>query len=167
MDTLSRRLQWALSQKPGATQADLARACKVKAPSVAGWFSGKTKSLKAESLRLAAAYLGVSRDWLESGSGPPNYKYLDAPVPGFDVVRESLSPKQVDVLRAEFEALRRAAPPKLSPSDTIVRLGEIIADADAVSKAALPGLFSALVDHPGNAPQIGRQFEALLAAGRP
>ena len=52
------------------TQAELARAAKVKQPSVFAWFSGQTKSLKGESLLRAAAYLEVQALWLALGEGP-------------------------------------------------------------------------------------------------
>lgn len=70
MNTLRERLALALAKKRGGSQAGLARACQVKGPSVSGWFSGETKTLKASSLLAAARYLGVSATWLESGLGP-------------------------------------------------------------------------------------------------
>lgn len=70
MSTLATRLQVSLAEKAGATQADLARHCDVAGPSVSNWFTGETKKLKADSLRLAAEFLGVNRDWLETGKGP-------------------------------------------------------------------------------------------------
>lgn len=51
-------------------QADLARACGVKPPSVHGWLSGKAKFLRGENLLKAAEALGVSQQWLATGSGP-------------------------------------------------------------------------------------------------
>lgn len=69
MSTLAQRLQQALDLK-GAKPADLARACKVKAPSVTAWFNGETKQLKAGSLLLAAEFLGVRAEWLRSGTPP-------------------------------------------------------------------------------------------------
>lgn len=52
------------------TQAELSRAAKVSTASVSDWFSGETKTLKAEPLLRAAAYLGVSPFWLALGEGP-------------------------------------------------------------------------------------------------
>lgn len=52
------------------TQAELARAAKVKQPSVSDWFSGETKTLKAEPLVRAAIYLNVNPLWLATGEGP-------------------------------------------------------------------------------------------------
>lgn len=54
----------------GINQADLARACGVKPPSVHGWLSGKAKFLRGENLLKAAETLGVSQQWLATGSGP-------------------------------------------------------------------------------------------------
>jgi SOS-response transcriptional repressor LexA len=69
MRTLAERLRAALDEI-GASQADLARACGVKSPSVSAWLSGETKALKADSLVKAAAFLGVHEAWLNEGKGP-------------------------------------------------------------------------------------------------
>jgi len=71
MFTLAERLQAALAETvPPATQADLARACGVKAPSVHDWVTGKTKELKGTSLIRAANFLNVRQEWLAEGKGP-------------------------------------------------------------------------------------------------
>lgn len=66
---LRERLSVALSDA-GASQADLARACKIKAPSVSDWLSGKTKLLKGPNLIRAANFLNVNSEWLGAGKGP-------------------------------------------------------------------------------------------------
>jgi transcriptional regulator with XRE-family HTH domain len=68
--SLAERLQWAIERR-GCSQADLARAAEVKQPSVANWLSGETKSLRAEPAIRAAAFLGVSPQWLIEGIGAP------------------------------------------------------------------------------------------------
>ncbi len=71
MSTLAARLQAAINARhPPATQADLAKACGVSAPSVSAWFSGDTKALKANSAAKAAAFLNVRLEWLLYGLGP-------------------------------------------------------------------------------------------------
>ena len=74
MSTLALRLQAALldkqSRDPSASQAELARYCATKGPSVSDWFTGETKSLKAQSLVMAAEYLEVRPRWLLDGAGP-------------------------------------------------------------------------------------------------
>lgn len=70
MSTLADRLQKALDAKPGASQADLARHCKARGPSVSDWFTGETKTLKAKSIVLAAEFLEVRARWLLDGVGP-------------------------------------------------------------------------------------------------
>lgn len=70
MSTLADRLKEALAEKAPATQADLARACGIKSPSVNDWFSGKTKGMRGTSLIKAAAFLNVSKEWLAEGKGP-------------------------------------------------------------------------------------------------
>lgn len=54
----------------GLKNIDLARACKVKAPTSFNWASGKTKNIKGEPLLLAAAALGVTPNWLANGTEP-------------------------------------------------------------------------------------------------
>jgi transcriptional regulator with XRE-family HTH domain len=65
---LSERLKLAM-QKSGVNQAELARACGVKPPSVNGWLSGKSKFLRGENLLAAARALNVSQSWLATGKG--------------------------------------------------------------------------------------------------
>lgn len=66
---LSDRLKLAM-QAAGVSQADLARACGVKPPSIHGWLSGKAKFLRGENLLQAALVLKVRPDWLATGDGP-------------------------------------------------------------------------------------------------
>lgn len=66
--SLADRLTAAM-EASGLTQADLARACQVKPPSVHGWLNGKSKFLRGENLLRAAAALGVSQQWLATGEG--------------------------------------------------------------------------------------------------
>ena len=53
----------------GVSQAELARACGVKPPSVSGWLSGRARFLRGENLLAAASALGVSQSWLATGHG--------------------------------------------------------------------------------------------------
>lgn len=52
------------------TPADLARAVKVKPPSVHAWTNGDTKTIKGENLLRAAQALRCSPHWLATGLGP-------------------------------------------------------------------------------------------------
>lgn len=65
---ISERLQLAM-KKVNISQAELARACRVKPSSVHGWLSGKAKFLRGENLLSAARVLNVSREWLATGRG--------------------------------------------------------------------------------------------------
>lgn len=83
---LSERLRQAMDDA-GVSQAELARACGVKPPSVHGWLSGKAKFLRGENLLTAARVLRVSQDWLATGKGPKNpaelmQGYTPMPAPG-------------------------------------------------------------------------------------
>jgi transcriptional regulator with XRE-family HTH domain len=85
MKTLSDRLNYALSLKKNATQADICRICKVKSSSVSFWFSGKTKAIKGDMLFRVAEFLNVLPRWLATGLGPihgsPNSTELIAQEP--------------------------------------------------------------------------------------
>lgn len=68
--TLKERLERIRSETPKfPSNADIARAVHVKAPSVTAWFNGRTKSLGKALLPLAR-YLNVNPEWLEAGRGP-------------------------------------------------------------------------------------------------
>lgn len=70
MNTLQDRFQLAMEGPPKVKQADLARACGVKPPTVWAWVKGDAKSLEATHLMAAALKLGVRPEWLASGKGP-------------------------------------------------------------------------------------------------
>lgn len=83
---LSERLQLAM-REAGVSQAELARACSVKPPSVNGWLSGKSKFLRGENLLAAAKALGVSQNWLATGKGPMHTRPGDENTePGPDIL---------------------------------------------------------------------------------
>lgn len=65
---LADRLTLAMA-RIGMSQADLARACEVKPPSVHGWLNGKSKYLRGENLLRAAKALNVDQQWLATGEG--------------------------------------------------------------------------------------------------
>ncbi len=73
MSLLQDRIAECMRKRPHLSQADIARACKVKSPSVADWLNGKTKSLKPEPARLGAALFGCDQNWLATGTGAPNW----------------------------------------------------------------------------------------------
>lgn len=68
--SLKDRLALVLSGMPRGSKAALARACRVKGPSVSDWLSGKTQTLEGENLLNAARFLNVSPEWLATGRGP-------------------------------------------------------------------------------------------------
>lgn len=72
--TLKERLE-AVFDPAKHTKADLARAAKVRPPSVSEWFSGKSVSMKGLTLLRAAAYLEVNALWLATGEGPRSNAY--------------------------------------------------------------------------------------------
>jgi transcriptional regulator with XRE-family HTH domain len=82
MSTLADRLRAAMAaydSEPEVTQAELARACGVKPPSVNGWLNGKSKFLRGENLLKAARALKVDQDWLATGRGPMRRVEINLP----------------------------------------------------------------------------------------
>lgn len=67
------RIAECLRRHPKLRQADIARACNVKTPSVVGWLNGDTKTLKADTARLAADLFGCDQNWLATGVGSPGW----------------------------------------------------------------------------------------------
>ena len=74
MKPLKDRLSECMRRHPSLSPADIARACHVKPPSVADWLNGSTKTLKAETARLAAQLFGCDQNWLATGVGSPNWR---------------------------------------------------------------------------------------------
>jgi phage repressor protein C with HTH and peptisase S24 domain len=69
MTTLQERLKLAMAGPPKVSQAALARACGIRAPSVNDWLSGKTKTIEGQNLLIAADFLKVQPMWLATGKG--------------------------------------------------------------------------------------------------
>lgn len=69
MSTLADRIKERLLAT-GLSNAQLAKAAKVRQPTAHNWGSGKTKAIKGEPLLAAAAALGVNPKWLATGLGP-------------------------------------------------------------------------------------------------
>lgn len=69
MSALQERLKLAMAGPPKVSQAALARACGIRAPSVNDWLSGKTKTIEGRNLLLAANFLKVLPMWLATGKG--------------------------------------------------------------------------------------------------
>jgi len=68
MDTWNKRLKYAMDER-GASQADLARVTRKKAPSVSAWISGDTKMMDGENVAIVCAYLGINPLWLFFNKG--------------------------------------------------------------------------------------------------
>jgi SOS-response transcriptional repressor LexA len=75
MSSLSERIKELAADLPRGWQAELARYCKVKPPSVAGWVSGDTKTLDGENLLNVAAFFKANPKWIATGKGR---KYPDS-----------------------------------------------------------------------------------------
>ena len=70
MHDISERLRLLAVNLPRGWQADLARHCGVKPPSVNAWLHGNTKRMEAEHLFNTADFFKVNPRWLAFGIGP-------------------------------------------------------------------------------------------------
>lgn len=70
MHDISDRLRLLAANLPRGWQADLARHCGVKPPSVNAWLHGNTKRMEAEHLFNTADFFKVNPKWLAFGVGP-------------------------------------------------------------------------------------------------
>lgn len=94
LETLADRLKLAMAGPPKITQAALAKACGISAPSVSDWLRGRTKSIEGVYLVRAAAFLKVRPLWLAEGKGPreidnPYRSGLVAAEPGASIISSS------------------------------------------------------------------------------
>lgn len=95
MNSLQERFRLLASARPDISQADLARATGAKSPSVNAWFSGVTKSLKAETAAKLAHIYKCNPIWLATGVGDP---WMGGEAAG----NPSLSPLTNDVVIPEY-----------------------------------------------------------------
>lgn len=95
MTSLRERLSHALARDANLSQAGLARATKKTTASVSNWFTGKSLSMKADSLVAAADYLRCSSQWLATGKGDPGWSVAAPSTGGVDIhpVAQELSPQ--------------------------------------------------------------------------
>lgn len=108
---------------PRGWQANLARYCKVKPPSVAGWLSEKSKSLEGENLLSAAAFFNVNPHWLATGSGEKN----------IDTLLEENIKDRIRLMNNPFAERIRAS--RIAVGLTQIALGDIVGlDQTVISK---------------------------------
>lgn len=96
---LKDRILESLADDPCLSQAGLARACGIKEPSVTNWVNGRTRTIKGPNLLAAAAYLGVSPQWLSSGRGAKK------PLPGSGSFSHPVGPIDVTILHEALTLL--------------------------------------------------------------
>ncbi len=80
MNTLATRIRQRLSDLQ-KSQADLAKYCQVKPPSVSKWLNGTTKILAGQNLLRASEFLECDPDWLATGKGFWNSQIEKTPSP--------------------------------------------------------------------------------------
>lgn len=95
----------------GISQAELARMCGVKPPSVSGWLSGKAKFLRGENLLAAANALNVSQQWLATGEGamkPLNQQAASIMAKWFGTLSEVEQQLALSSAQAAVDAFRKS-----------------------------------------------------------
>jgi transcriptional regulator with XRE-family HTH domain len=122
MMPLKDRIALAMSRSPQLKSADLARACKVSTASVADWQNGKTKTLKPEPARLAAALFGCDQNWIGTGVGVPNWSATPPRLRGEAIKIEGLYEFTVPPISKWEELLTEVHKPRLritAPDDAL------------------------------------------------
>lgn len=126
--TLAERLQAAMKGPPPITAAALARACKIKPPSIHAWLSGRTKTIEGANLLAASKLLQVSPDWLATGTGlmrpallgiaEPSPPYTDnrALNEAVELLRQIPAEKLAETIRFMRWQLADKAPPSDGPA---------------------------------------------------
>jgi hypothetical protein len=146
MKLLQDRIKLALAhragQEPEATRKKinvrwLALACGVSEPSAHGWFSGATKTLKADSAIKAARHLRVRPEWLTEGKGP-----MVAGEPD----REAATAMQGS----------------WTISGTIALLGALATDLDAETREDIKTAAGRALDDPSSAKRQAEKLQGLL-----
>lgn len=147
MPTLMQRFALLQKEKPDISQADLARATGAKPPSVNAWFTGETKSMKAQTAAIAASLYGVNALWLATGKGPKEPQWIIN------------------------RALAGLGPEPLAPPISSVTLDQAIgvmalnfADADSSTRETCAALLASLARNPENHQKISTALKALLVS---
>lgn len=125
MTPWAKRIEQRLSELDGKSQAGLAKACGIKAPSVNGWLSGESKMINGANLVASARYLNTTAEWIMTGRGSHN---------STSAVREPAAPwperalPSAEELAAAIEAAQRAFS-KLGqiPNSTALAAGTLLA----------------------------------------
>lgn len=109
-DTLAERLKLAMAGPPRISQAALAKACSVSAPSVSDWCRGVTKSLDGVNLVRAAAFLKVRPRWLSEGLGP---RELENPYRRAELIANEPGASVITTLRGQARRILEQLPDHL------------------------------------------------------
>lgn len=109
-DTLAERLKLAMAGPPRISQAALAKACGVSAPSVSDWCRGVTKSLDGVNLVRAAAFLKVRPRWLSEGLGP---RELENPYRRAELAAQEPGASVITTLRGQARRMLELLPDHL------------------------------------------------------
>lgn len=145
MTTLSERVKERMVAT-GINNAQLAKAAGVEPPTSYNWSSGKTKQIKAGPLLVAAAALGVTPEWLNTGKGQ---KY-----PGGKTVPDPIGSKS------------KSAPPPAIGVDTIARhiagLAHYLRQMDKESLKDASYALTRLTDNPGQHARAAALFAAAF-----
>lgn len=146
MEDWAERIEKLMAAK-GKTQADIARACKIKPGSVSGWFGGgkATKMISGDNLVATAGLLETSAEYIITGkngrlSGSPSQPM------GLDLEKLSLT---LSVVEGAIADSRKKVPPKFK-ANMIKRVYEskepLTAESAVAVQAALAGILENLGD---------------------
>lgn len=144
MFSLKQRFELLQKEKPGITQADLARATGAKPPSVNAWFTGETKSMKAETAAIAASLYGVSALWLATGKGPKEPQ---------------------GIINRAMDDLSLQDSPATGFEQALLTLVTVAQTTDDLTRDQIKPLINRMFDEPARAAEIAARISAAVSSG--
>lgn len=152
VDELKDRLAAAMDAA-GVGASRLAEHLDVSYQAVKKLLDGKSKSMDAVNCSKAARFLSVDTDWLATGDGG---------MARLSSTAQTAPPSSGIAPQAEF------LPPPAAPTVTeaVTLLAGMTSGLSPVSRRVVGNLLSNLAADPGEAAEVAKTIEALVAAGR-
>ena len=170
MTTLRERFAQLAKAKPELKQADIARAAGAKPPSVNAWFSGETKSMRAETAARVAHLYGVNARWLATGEGSMTDQAAEAAkiaafasgekvgtAPASEGEPVGQTPDLFPPVSDNAGVLSIPTKAPLSPANltsAVQLLGSLVGALDQRRRKALAGLLTDLTENPDEVDDI-------------
>lgn len=144
MSTLKERMEELAVDQPRGWQADLARHCGIKPPSVNGWLKGTSLTIEGDHLFKAAEFFGVVPAWLSSGALPKFPPDDSGRRPARSIGSERVAPSD-----------------QRSAARALMRVVAAFSNQDSAVRDAAATLAAEAIKRPADAESLARKLEAL------